>query len=83
MQFNFIAESISYSPLIGYIKFIDQEGRFFWYSLTLECAERKVREFWVEMTVEVGKEIEKVVEFKNPFNRQLFFKVELPREVGL
>jgi hypothetical protein len=35
------------------------------------------------MTVEVGKEIEKVVEFKNPFNRQLFFKVELPREVGL
>jgi hypothetical protein len=61
VQFNFIAESIGCSPLIGFLKFIDQDGRFFWYSLTLECGERKVREFWVEMAVDVGKEIEKVV----------------------
>lgn len=54
---------------------MDPEGRYFWYSVTLECSERKVREFWVEMSTEVGREVEKVVEFKNPFNRPLSFSV--------
>ena len=80
LQFNFIAESIASSPQIGFIKFVDAEGRYFWYSITLECSERKVREFWVEMSAEVGKEVEKLVEFKNPFNRPLSFRVELPKE---
>ena len=42
-QFNFICENISSSPQIGYIKFVDEEGRYFWYSVTIESKEKKVK----------------------------------------
>lgn len=38
------------SSQVGYIKFVDKEGRFFWYSVVLESAEKKVREFTVELS---------------------------------
>ena len=33
--FNFIAGHVINPPIIGYIKFIDEEGRYFWHSVTI------------------------------------------------
>jgi hypothetical protein len=43
VSFYIFAKSSSTSAQVGFIKFIDENGRFFWYSVGLESAEKKVR----------------------------------------
>jgi hypothetical protein len=43
IPFYIFAKNPGPTSLVGYIKFIDDINRFFWYSVALESGEKKVR----------------------------------------
>ena len=42
---------------IGFIKFIDKNGRYFWYSLNIEAEDRVVHRSEIKMEAMVGNEV--------------------------
>ena len=47
--------------IIGYIKFIDRGGRYFWHPITIETEDRIISRNELKLEAMVGEEVEKTL----------------------
>jgi hypothetical protein len=71
-------EALVPNKSIGYLKFTDEKGRFFWYTLTIESDDDNSVEKVIEMVCEIGQVAEKAVSIYNPTNQKQKFQITLP-----